>query len=416
MSTNRIFNDMLNEYLTVPLMKEEMIKRDYVYSKIEKDESWKSGTLPVPFRGARASSVKAGGLTDAADIASSSYIRGTVTEQVEFWSSLKFNHRDLQEHNGKIPESTFLRILPDEIDDMMDYFKEVISIQMGSGPHFAKVTDATNAATGIMVVDKVDRFVLGQKAVLVDDNSAIMNVYVKAINLNTKEVTFSATRGGAAADVSAYTVAQNAKFYHDGVTADGTNFTTFTSMRSALLSAANGGSATLHGKSKLAYPHLQAINVLGSSITASNILDKLFDAYTEVRTRARGNANTYLMSFKHIGSVMKLLQAQKGPYQVTKDPTASLYGWTEIVINSVKGELTLVAIQEMDDDVIFMLDWKALKFVSNGGFKKRVSPDGLQYHEVRESTGFYYICDVSIFGEVVYTRPSNCGVIYSISY
>jgi hypothetical protein len=187
-------------------------------------------------------------------------------------------------------------------------------------------------------------------------------------------------------------------------------------MRQAFLSAANGGSASLHGVSKLAYPHLQAVNVLGSSITASNILDKLFDAYSSIRQKARGNANTILMSFKHLGSIMKLIETQKGPFKVTKDPSASLYGWTEIEITSVKGALTIVGIQEMDDDVIFFVDWGAMKFMTNGFFKKRKSPEGKEYFEVRNTTGYQYIVDTSLFGEMMYTKPGNCGVVYSISY
>lgn len=416
MATARTFNDMLNEYLTNRLLKEELLKRDYILNKVEKDNSWKGGKLPVPFRGAQASSVKFGGLTASSDISQSKHVRGNITDYVEVWGSMIFNHRDLQEHDGKIPESTFLRILPDEIDDFMDYVKMCTSVQIGTGPHFAKATDDTNAATGIFIVDKVDRFIIDQHLVIDDDNSGLADIYVIAINVNTKAVTFSASRGGAAANLSAYTVAQNAKFYYDGVTDGAGNFTTFVSMRQALLSLTNGGSAALHGVTKTLYPHLQAVNVDGVSITASNILDKLFDAYTEVRTRAKGNADTYLMSYKHLGSIMKLIETQKGPFKVTKEPQASLYGWTEIEITSVKGTLKLVGIQEMDDDIIPIVDWRAMKFVTNGFFKKRKGPNGLEYFEVRNTTGYQYICDISLFGEMMYTKPGHCGIIYGINY
>lgn len=418
MATTRKFQDMLNEYLTNPLLEEGLLKRDYVLNKVEKDNSWKGGRLPVPFRGSRSSSVKFGGLTAANDIATSKKVRGNITDYVEVWGSLIFHHRDLQEHDGKIPESTFLRILPDEVDDFVEYVKMCTSVQIGSGPHFAKVTDSTNAATGIMIVDKIDRFEIDQHILLDDDDTGTaLDVYVTAINVNTKAVTLSLTRGGAAADVSAYTSAQNAKFYYDGVTDGSGNYTTFVSMRQAFLSAANGGSSTLHGVSKLAYPHLQAVNVSGATMTSSNILDQLFDAYTEVRTRAKGNANTYLMSYKHLGSIMKLIETQKGSFKVTKDPKASLYGWTEIEITSVKGTLTLVGIQEMDDDVIFMIDWTSMKFVTNGFFKKRKDPDtGYEYYTERSTTGYAYIVDISLFGEMMYQKVGHNGVIHSISY
>lgn len=423
MGTERRFQDMLNEYLTNELLMEGLLKRDYVLQKVEKDNGWKGGRLPVPFRGSNASSVKFGGLTAANDISQSKPVRGNITDYVEVWASLILNHRDLQEHNGKIPETTFLRILPDEVDELLDYMKMVTSIQLGTGPHFAAVsnTDAgvagdANAATGIFTVNKIDRFVLEQHIVIDDDNSGKLDVYVIAIDINARTAQFSLSRGGAAADLSAYTQAQNAKFYYDGVTDGAGTFTTFVSMRQAFLSAANGGSSTLHGVSKLAYPHLQAVNVSGAAITATNILDKLFDAYTEVRTRAKGNANTYLMSFKHLGSIMKLVETQKGPFSVTKGATNTLYGWTEIDITSVKGVLTLVGIQEMDDDVIFMVDWSSMKFVTNGFFKKRMSPDGEEYFEERSTSGYRYIIDISLFGEMMYKKVGHNGIIYGISY
>lgn len=415
MSTTRTFQDMLNEYLPNKLLKEELLKRDYILSNIEKDDKWKGGKLIVPFKGAGASSVKMGGLTGATDISEDKYVRGSIDDYKEMWGSMIFNHRDLLDHSGKIVEDSFLKILPDTIEDFMEYIKMVASIQMGTGPHFAKVTDATNAATGVMVVDHIDRFVLNQKVTLDDDNSAAASYYVIAIDVNTDSVTLSATRGGAAADVSAYSVAQNAKFYTDGA-----ETTSFTSIRSVLLSAANGGSSTVHGVSKLAYPFLQAVNVSGASITASNILDKLFDAYTEVRKKAKGRADRFVMSYKHFGSVLKLIENKTNGaanWQITvEDKKASLYGWDEITINSVKGKLTIVGIQEWDDDVIAILDMKSMVFRSNGFFQKRKSPEGQEYFEVRNTTGYQYIVDVSLFGELEINKPGHNGIIYGISY
>lgn len=415
MSTTRTFQDMLNEYLPNKMLKEELLRRDYILSNIEKDDKWKGGKLIVPFKAAGASSVKMGGLTGASDISEDKYVRGSIDDYKEMWGSMIFNHRDLMDHSGKIVEDSFLKILPDTIEDFVEYIKMVASIQMGTGPHFAKVTDATNAATGIMLVDHVDRFVLNQKVTLDDDNSAAASFYVIAIDVNTDAVTFSATRGGAAADLSAYSVAQNAKFYTDGA-----ETTSFTSIRSVLLSAANGGSATVHGQSKLAYPFLQAVNVNGASITASNILDKLFDAYTEVRKKAKGRADRFVMSYKHFGSVLKLIENKTNGaanWQITiEDKKASLYGWDEVVINSVKGKLTIVGIQEWDDDVIAILDMKSMVFRSNGFFQKRKSPEGQEYFEVRNTTGYQYIVDISLFGELEINKPGHCGIIYGISY
>lgn len=419
MSTTRSFQDMLNEYLPNKLLKEELLKRDYILSNIEKDDKWKGGKIIVPFKAAGASSVKMGALTAASDIAEDLHVRGSIDAYKEMWGSMIFNHRDLMDHSGRIVEDSFLKILPDMVEDFMEYIKMVASIQMGTGPHFAKLT-VDGTAGGVIEVDHVDRFVLNQKVTLVDGNTAAASYYVIAINVNggtllDGSVTLSATRGGAAADVSAYTVAQTAKVYTDGA-----DTTYFTSIRDTLLSAANGGSATVHGQSKVAYPFLQAVNVAGSSITAANILDKLFDAYTQVRRKAKGRADRFLMSYKNFGSVLKLIENKANGaanWQISVEgKKASLYGWDEITINSVKGPLTIVGIQEWDDDVIAILDMKAMVFRSNGFFQKRKSPEGAEYFEVRNTTGFQYIVDISLFGELEINKPGHCGIIFGISY
>lgn len=414
MATTRTFQSMLNEYLAIDLLKQEYLKRDWLLNKVDKDDGWVGGTLPVPFKAAQATSIKFGGLTAESDISGYQYLRGQVTTQPETWSSLKFDHRDLMEHNGKVSEKSFLKILPDQIEEMQDYYKQVISMHLLSGPHFAVFT-ANGTAGGVIAVDKIDRFELGQKIVLKDNDSAQLDAYVIAINVNTSEITVSATRGGAAMDVSAYTVAQAAKIYHDGVLVGGVVTNRMSSLIDMLLSAANGGGSTLYGLSKLAAPYLQAVNVDGTAISASTLLDKLFDAYTVVRQKARGNADTFLMSFKHLGTVMKLIETQKGAFKVTAGQTkASQYGWTEIEITSVKGVLTLVGIQEMPDAQIAILDMKAMKFFSNGMFKKRKSPEGTEYYEVRTTDGYFYIVDVCLFGDLVLHKPGNCGIIYGI--
>jgi hypothetical protein len=99
-------------------------------------------------------------------------------------------------------------------------------------------------------------------------------------------------------------------------------------------------------------------------------------------------------------------------------PKKSEFGWQEMTIASTKnGEtLDIAGVQEMPDDVIFVIDWNSMKFLSNGGFKKRVSPDGRMYHELRNTTGYQYIVDTCLFGELQHTKPGNNGIIHSISY
>lgn len=409
MATNRQFQDMLNEYLTYGLLKEEVVKRDWLLSNIEIDNGWKTGDLIIPFKGAYASSFKFGGLTDASDISSDEFVRGKISTCPEIWGTLKFLHRDLMEHNGKIKETTFLRILPDTLEDFMQGMKNAVSQNVLSGPHIATLT-ANGTALGIAEVDRVERFTLGQKGQLDDGNSVPVDVYVTNIDINTNELTLSATRGGAPLDISDYTTAQGAKIYLDGAQAN-----SMTSLRSALLSATNGGSASLYGKTKLLYPYLQSINLSGATITASNILEKLFDGYTTIRQKGKGNPNKFVVSYKWLGNIMKKLEDTKSPYKVDPSQTkVNVYGWTEITITGVKGSITVVGVAEADDDIIMALDLRALKFHTNGFFQKRTSPDGSQYYEVRETTGYSYLLDMCLFGDFVLNRPSTCGIFHSI--
>lgn len=413
MATSSSFSTMLNQYLPNELLKEELIKRDWLLQNVERDNSWLGGDLIVPFKAAGASSVAFGALTSSTDISEDSNVRGSITTQPEMWGSMIFNEKDLVQH-GKISEQNLLKILPDALEDFMTYMKMAASIAFTNGTSFAKVTDATNAATGILIVDHPERFVIGQKASLDDDDSTAADVYVTAIVMDTAAITVSATRGGSAYNASSYSVAQNAKFYHPGSQAAG-----FTSLRSSLLSSANNGSSTLYGQTKTAYPYLQAINVSGTGVNASNILDQIFDAYTTIRNRGKGMPDKVVMSYKNFGSVLKLLETSKGAYHNAASGTkTSVYGWTEVEVFGAAGKLTIVSIQELDDDIICFLDTRpnVMKIYSNGFFRKRVNPDGREFYEVRATTGYTYIVDVAFYGDFVLQRPSYCGILHTISY
>jgi len=417
--TKRNFQDMLNEYLPNEMLKEELIMRDYLIQNVQKDNGWHGGKLIVPFKKSGASSVSFNQLTPVADINQSQYVRGSIDDYREVWGSLIFDQRDLQEHSGKILESTFLRILPDELEEFMDYKKEVVSIQFGTGPEFASVVAGnTVLASGVLQVDKIDRFQIGQKFMLVESAGVEEEQFVTSINIDDETITVSLTPGGPANDLTAGTVfTAAAKAYHPGVSDGAGNFNTFISFKQAFLSAANGGSSTLHGVQKTSAPILQAVNIPGNLITATNILDALFDAFTEVRRRSKGRATEYLMSLKNYGSVMKQLELQKGAYRVVGDPKESLFGWMEMRIANVTGQVVkIVGIQEWGDSEIALVDWRSITFRSNGYFKKRISPDGREYFEVRNPSGYQYVVDCSLFGEMEYKKPGHSAMIHSINY
>lgn len=412
MATNRDFNAMLNEYLPNKLLREELAKKLWIYNMAEKDESWLSGTIIHPFKATTASSVVLGSLAASNDIGKSKFTRGEITNQPEAWGSILLEERDLMEH-GKLSEQNLLKILPEEINDLIDYFKNVVGLSMLNGPQVAKAT-GNGDASGNVTFDRCERFVEGQKVVLDDDNSATTEVYVNTINLDTGVVNFVTTRFGATSpDLSAYTTAQNAKAYFEGAETSGNRFS---NLKDMLLSAANGGSANIYGVSKLASRFTQAINESGASITSSNILTKLYDFAVKMKNRGSPGASKYVMSYKHWGSIMKILEQDKGPFRKASDAKSDQFSWSEVSIGGPQGNLDIVAIQEIDDDFIAAIDPKAVKIYSNGGFKKRQDPQGNMYHTIRNTTGYQYIVDVCFFGDLVLERPNRCGILHTISY
>lgn len=412
MSTQTTFDAMLRSYAPNSLFREEITKRDWFLSNADRDDSWLGDSLEVRFKGAGASTIRMGSLTPSGEIGQSVYVKGSIANQPEVWGSLIFNDKDLMRH-GKLSEQNFLKILPGEVEDFLQYMQMALSMSFTNGPVLAKVTDSTNANVGVMIVNRVERFDIGMRLKIQDNDTAAADAYVIGIDVSLSKVTLSTTRGGAASDFSAYTAGQSAVFYLDGGDQSANQLS---SLKASLLSAANGGSASLYGQSKLGYPYLQAINVDGSTITASNILDQIFAAQTVVRNRGKGNPNKIVMSYKHLGSILAKLEALKGAYRLADDAKYSAYGWTEVTIVGVKGSLTVVAIQEMDDDYICILDMSAFKVYSNGFIRKRQNPDGREYFEVRNTTGYQYIVDVCFFGDMVLERPSRCGILYNISY
>lgn len=415
--TTRLFGDMLNEYLTNRLMKEELLKRDWFLKNAQIDESWEGGAIPVPFRSQRASSVRFGGLTAAGDISDFKYTRGEIQTYKELYATMKFYWRDLKDHEGKIPEATFLKILPDQLEEHMDLVKEMVSINLLDGNAWAYAV-GDGQAGGTMVVNRIDRFELDQKVILDDDNSAQVDLYVIGIDVNTNVVTFSDTRGGSAFDISAYTVAQNARFYHPG-SWNGTANSGFTNIKSALLPASAGGDANIHGVVKTSSPYTQALAVSASGVAAADLLDFIFKTQTSFQSKARGGRmQNVVMSLQNLGVVMQLIQIEKGPYHVAPNTTkVSEYGWTEIVIGSPAGVfLKLVGIQELSNDALLFLDMRSFTFRTKGMFKRIKTPDGLEYFTVRDATeGYSFLVDNALFGELEVSKPSNNGIAYGLA-
>jgi hypothetical protein len=411
MATTRTFSNMLNEYLPEKLLLDELKKRNWALQNIEQDDSWLGGTLIVPFLGAVGSTVTFGSLASSSDIAEEISVRGQVSAYKEVWGSMLFNETDLLQH-GKLSEQNFLKIIPDAITRHADYLSGVISQNLLTGSTVAKAT-ADGTIGGNITVAQPDRFQIGMKVSVDDDNSSPVTGYISTINMNTGVLLIVTARGGATpVDLSAYTVAQNAAIYNDGQQANG-----FDNIPNQLLSSANGGAANHLGVAKTSYPFLQAINVSGAAYNASTLLGGIFDAYVTIRRLGGGKPYKVVMSFKNYGSILKALETQKGAFNVIPNAKKTeAYAYDSIMIGGFAGTLELTAIQEMDDDKILFLDMSTLKFYTNGGIRRRRAPDGKEFFEVRNTSGFQYIVDHCLYGEFVVNHPKKNGVMFGISY
>jgi len=411
MATTRTFSNMLNEYLPYNLLFDELKKRDWLLNNCEQDDSWLGGNLIVPFLGAVGSSVSFGSLTASNDIAEEISVRGQISAYKEVWASMIFNETDLLQH-GKLSEQNFLKILPDALERQAGYLKGVISQNLLTGS-FVSIATADGTIAGLITVNEPDRYEIGMKVQVDDNDSAPVDGYVKTIDMNTGVLFIVTARGGAVpVDLSPYTVAQGATIYQDNQQANG-----FTSVLSQLLPLSAGGPATIFGVTKTDYPFTQAIASSGASITAANILQKIFEAYVDIRRKGGGAPFSVVMSYKHFGSCLKVLETNKGAFNVKPMSTSStVYGWDMVEVGGFAGTLKLIAVQEMNDTEIYFLDMKTIKFFTNGGIRRRRNPDGREFYEIRNTTGYQYIVDHCLFGELVVAEPKKNGLLYAISY
>lgn len=413
------FNAMLNDHLTYDLLNERLEKKNYLWKTIEKDDDV-SGDIIVPFNSARASSVKAGaGPSEVTDIAKHAYVRGSVAfaDIPKMWGSLIFNYEDILSHDGRVKQKSFLgKFLPEQVEDFTDFFAEKLSHAVLNRAWLD--TAADTGATGTIAVYHPERFEIGEKVIL-DPASANVSGYVTAIDMNTSDSTGTLTIKDArssGASVVLTGVAAGEKIYKDGFQ---TAANQMTSLADALLASGNGGDSTIYGATKTASKFTQAINTSGASINASNILTKIFDAHVVYKKKAKVGASECWLSFKHLGSIMKILEQDKGPYKtVPGSLKTNEYGFTEITIYGPgSAGLKIVALQEMNDDLIFFVDPASMKWHSVKGIQKVKSPDGNMYTVSRSSTaGFDFIVDLYYRAEFIVSKPHRNAVIHSISY
>jgi hypothetical protein len=426
-STNQTFNGLLKRYTPHNLLVEALKRLNYFWNKIPKDENWFGGTYDVPFESGEASALRFGKLTAAADITETATQSGTITNYRELYGSMIFNHKDLDFDDLK---GSFLKILPDKLNQFMKRMSERVSQTILNGAHICQLANPAISGvsdpadtTGVCYMDKGVRLRVGQGLQLYNGTntypSASTQYYVKFIDRGAvagyphiAKVTLADDKAFAvladlASDGSAYDATNNYKAYERGG-----RDSAFTSLASILLSSANGGDANVYGIAKASYPYLQAQQYDGSSIDETTIMDELCDAFNQVEELSSGSPTEILMSFKHFNTISKL---NRDNIRFTATDKKIGIGFKSVQLDGIEGNMRITALRDMDDDKMFIMDWSALKFAGKHFFKK-MDYNGKMFYQVRAETGVTNIVDIKLYGDLVVTAPCNLGVIFSISY
>lgn len=413
------FSAMINEYLPYDLLKNELFGDDYFLKQVDVKEGWLDGAnLQVPFKEASASSITYGALTASNDIGQSKLEKGLLSTHKTITSSLKFAHRDLQDHKGGISKKSFLKILPNELEDHLKLLRGVISDNLLNGIKVARATAVTDAATGILTVDNPQKLKVGMKLEfwVGDADPAATTVYVKEVDIPNKKVLLVTTRDGST-PVDLTTVGQVAAV-GSFLAFPGAKSKGFLSLKDLILPVAQGGSANIAGKAKSAYSYLQAYAKSGSSISATSILAPIFDMVTEMCTFTAANPSEVWMSYKNMGTAIKEIEKSKGAYNVVPGShKVDVYGYQFIEVMSVTGKLIkLVGIRGMDNDFIAFMEKGVLDFHTDSFIRRIKSPDGQEYFTERTTDGYTHIIDHECHGEFMLNKPNACGVLHTISY
>ena len=447
------FGNMLNQVLNLKLGFNTFLRDTVIMRKTtDRDQSWHGGNYMVPFEGGETSNYQSGGgLVKKAGMDRDSYVRGKIDGYKIIHGALQFTDRDLVQHGptARIPQDTFLKLMVGQkLQKARNRFQFMFGTQMLNGGAFVKntanvATYKTDDANGIITVDRPDRLTIGQRVIAHDtadaDNSNDKAGFVKTIDMNSKKVKLVTTWNGTTA-VNLSTVPQDIDTSVAGVglylpgDEQGGGFTT---LADQILPATHGGATNLFGQTKTDYPYLQSIHTDGSAIaTRKQFRDKLYDAFTDfiiygqpsgknqmgdkgnLSIRGRGPRMVdAFMSLRYFGVLQKLFQDTRGDY--FKSMQGKNFGLFDIQTSYLTGPdgnmLRLIGAKGMRDDVVYIMGDNVTRFASLNFIRFFTSPDGNKWHTERiesgTNAGYNWICDYTIYGDLILKRPAGCGCI-----
>lgn len=408
MATTQAYNNMLKRFLDQEMLTSEFAKENYIYKKMTKDLSWNGGIYEVPTEDGAAGSIAAGQLVDSADISMGKNSLGTIARDKEIWGAIKVNEADLSRHtSGKV--SYIETILPDKVEKMIDRQKDQFITQVLTNGSLALVT-ANGTVGGVITVDKPELFTIGQ-LIEVFNGTIATKAFIKAININTGVLNLVTTNGGSTAvDVSAHTVALKSK-----IRIFGSNNEKMISLFDAVFPTSLGGTDVLYTLNKVDTPALQAtfqdLTAAGAgagAMTAANLLDKILAFAYLLKRQGRQKNQEFLVSYGVFKNLAIKLEANGRRY-VVKDREAG-YGFESVTFIGPEGDVKVTALKRLNDTEIYAVDWSGVKFAGSAMFETVKSPDGNRFYVERAATGYGYITDVKLAGEMVYSPSKLAGI------
>ena len=340
------------------------------------------------------------------------------------YNAMIFNHKDLDSDN---PKANFMRLYPQKLKQFTQFISSLLSQMLLNGPAitpFKAVADGgvdPVANDGSIFVEYPERLRIGQKVAIHDDVKNLLSAaYIKNIVIATGEVIVAsnitlATVVDFSASGNQVTEANNASLYVPG--GDPVTGNNFTSLSSILLPSGVGdGSASLYGITKTSYPFLQAQSFSGAAIDEDNILDELMDRFVDVSRLGQGDPSIIVMSLKHANSISKLIKENFRSSYSMSAPKKVGFGQKSFALQGPEGDIEILAIREMNDDIMYILDWSSLVFAGSKFFEPMDYGNGRNFYIDRATTGVKYITDLKFYGDLVCLNPSHNGVIYSINY
>ena len=419
------FSSLMKAYEPHMLIRASLPKFSYLWKNLRKDKSWYAGQVYyVPFESGEASNASLGALTDEDDITESQVQKGTISTQPEMYNAMVFNHKDLDSDN---PKASFMKLYPQKLKQFTQWCSSLLSQQILNGPaitSFKAVADGgvdPVANDGVIYVDYPERLRIGQKIAIHDSVKGLLaKAFVKNIVISSGKVIVTSNKTLATVvdfsnAANKVTEANGAAIYVPG--GDPVTANNFTSLSSILLPSGIGdGSANLYGIAKTSYPFLQSVALDGSTIDEDNILDELMDKFAEVSRLGQGNPSVMLMSIKHANSISKLIKENfRGTYSMSA-PKKVGFGQKSFMIQGPEGDIEVVSIREMNDDLIYVIDWASLLFAGSKFFEPMDYGTNRNFYIKRATTGVKYITDLKFYGDLICINPSHNGVIYNISY